>query len=43
MLERDGYWILTGLVTAVAAGTVASGVVFALLKAAIFMLTRIFQ
>lgn len=43
MLERDGYWILTGLVAAVAAATVVSGVVFAMLKAAIFMFTRIFQ
>lgn len=36
ILERDGLWILAGLVAAAASAVVVSGVVFAIVKAAIF-------
>lgn len=41
VLERDGIWILGGLAAAGVALTVVSGVVFALIKAAMFMLTQV--
>lgn len=41
VLERDGIWILGGLAAAGVAVTVVSGVVFAVLKAAIFMLAQV--
>lgn len=41
VLERDGLWILGGLAAAGVAVTVVSGVVFAVLKAAIFMLAQV--
>jgi hypothetical protein len=37
ILERDGLWIAGGLVAAVATGAVVSGVVFALIKSAIYL------
>lgn len=36
ILERDGLWILAGLMAAAASAVVVSGVVFAIVKAAIF-------
>lgn len=43
MLERDGYWIVAGLAAAMVAAAVVSGVVFALVKAAVFMLAQLIQ
>lgn len=41
VLERDGYWILSGFAIAIVAATVVSGVVFALAKTALFMFTQV--
>jgi hypothetical protein len=41
ILERDGLWILAGLVTGVASAVVVSGVVFAMVKAAVFFVTEV--
>lgn len=41
LLERDGVWIGAGLVTAVVALVVVSGVVFALFKTAVFFFTQV--
>jgi hypothetical protein len=41
ILERDGLWVLAGLATAVIAGVVVSGVVFAMVKAAVYFLTEV--
>ncbi|MCD6026900.1 MAG: exopolysaccharide synthesis protein ExoD-related protein [Solimicrobium sp.] len=41
ILARDGYWIVAGLSTAAFAMVVVSSVIFALLKAAIFMLMQV--
>ncbi|MES2716328.1 MAG: exopolysaccharide biosynthesis protein [Pseudomonadota bacterium] len=41
ILERDGLWILAGLVATMAAAAVVSGVVFAMVKAAIFFVTQV--
>lgn len=41
VLERDGIWILGGLAAAGVAVTVVSGVVFALLKAVMYLLTQV--
>ncbi|MBD3893518.1 exopolysaccharide biosynthesis protein [Hydrogenophaga sp.] len=43
ILERDGYCILAGLFTSVVAAVVVSGVLFALTKAALFMLAQVLQ
>lgn len=40
VLERDGLWVLGGLVTAVASVAVVYGVVFAMAKAALYLLAR---
>ena len=40
VLERDGLWIVAGLVASAVAATVVSGVVFALVQGAVFLLTR---
>ena len=40
ILERDGVWVLAGLVTAAAALLLAWGVVYALVKSAVFVLTN---
>lgn len=40
ILERDGAWVLVGLVTAGAAATVVSGVVYAMVQAAYYFLAR---
>jgi len=42
VLEKDGLWVLAGLVTAVVAGIVVSGVVFAMIKTAIFLVQQVF-
>lgn len=41
LLAHDGLWILAGVVTAVVAIAVGSGVVFALVESAIFVLNRL--
>ncbi len=43
ILERDGLWVLTGLATSVVAAIVASGVVFAMFKAAAFFVTEVLR
>ena len=41
VLERDGVWVLAGLGMTAVAAVVVSGVIFALIKTAIFMLTQV--
>lgn len=41
VLERDGLWILAGLATAAASAVVVSGVVFAMVKAAVYFITQV--
>lgn len=41
VLERDGLWILGGLATAAVSAVVVSGVVFAMVKAAIYFVTKV--
>lgn len=41
VLERDGVWVVAGLGMTVVATVVVSGVIFAMVKAAIFMLTQV--
>lgn len=41
ILERDGLWIVAGLCTAAVATALVSGVVFAMLKAGLFLLGRL--
>jgi len=43
ILERDGLWVLAGLAAAVASGVVVSGVIYAMLKAAIFFFTEVLR
>ncbi len=43
ILERDGLWVLAGLGTAVAAGALVSGVVWAAVKAVIYFFTQVLQ
>jgi hypothetical protein len=40
VLERDGLWVLAGTVAAVIAGVVVSGVVLAMVKAGLYVLTQ---
>jgi hypothetical protein len=42
ILERDGYWIVGGLVMAAASAVVVSGVVFAALQALLFVALKFF-
>ena len=42
MLERDGAWILGGLVSAVVAAGVVGGLAYGLVKSAIFVLMNAF-
>jgi hypothetical protein len=42
VLERDGYWIVAGLASAAASGVVVSGVVFAGIKAATYLVMNFF-
>lgn len=41
ILEHDGLWILAGLATAAVSAVVVSGVVFAMVKAAVFFVTQV--
>ena len=41
ILERDGLWILAGLAAAAVSAAVVSGVVFAMVKAAIYFFTKV--
>lgn len=41
VLERDGVWIAIGLVASAVAGAVVSGVVWAMIKAAVYLLARL--
>jgi hypothetical protein len=43
ILERDGLWVLAGLVAAAASAALVSGVVYALVKAAIYFVTHVLQ
>ncbi len=43
VLERDGVWVLAGLVTAGLAMMVVSGVVFAMIKTGIYLFTQVLQ
>lgn len=43
VLERDGLWILGGIAASAVAGTVVSGVVFALVKGALYLFTQAFS
>lgn len=41
VLERDGVWVLAGLAVAVAATSVVSGVVFAMIKAGVYFFAKV--
>jgi hypothetical protein len=43
VLERDGVWILAGLLTAIASVTVVWGVLYALIRSALFILANAFS
>lgn len=43
ILERDGLWVLAGFIVAVISTVVVSGVVFAMIKATIFLFTQVLQ
>lgn len=43
ILERDGVWVLSGLFTAIAAVALVWGVLYALMKAAVFIFANAFQ
>ncbi|MFC5513859.1 exopolysaccharide biosynthesis protein [Massilia jejuensis] len=43
ILERDGYWIIAGLVTAAASAVLVSGVLFATLQAVLFVVVKFFS
>lgn len=43
ILERDGLWVLAGMAAAIGAGALVSGVVWAMVKAAIYFVTRVLQ
>lgn len=43
VLERDGYWIIAGLVVAAGASALVSGVLFATLQAAMFVVVNFFS
>jgi hypothetical protein len=43
LLERDGLWVSAGVIMAAVSMVVVSGVVFALVKAAIFFFTQVLQ
>lgn len=43
VLERDGLWVLAGLVTAGLAIMVVSGVMFAMIKTGIYLFTQVLQ
>ena len=41
VLERDGVWVVAGFVTAAVSTVIVSGVVFALIKTAIYMMAKV--
>ena len=41
VLERDGVWVLAGFAVAAAAGSVIYGVLFALVKAGLYFVTKV--
>jgi hypothetical protein len=41
VLERDGVWVLAGLVVAAAAGSLIYGVLFAMVKASLYFFTQL--
>jgi hypothetical protein len=41
LLARDGLWVLAGLVAALAAAALVSGVIYALVQAAVYLLTKV--
>lgn len=43
VLERDGLWVLAGLTVAAVSAVVVSGVVFAMVKTAIFLFIKLLQ
>ena len=43
VLERDGLWVLAGLLMAAVSAVVVSGVVFAMVKTLLFLLTQVLQ
>jgi len=43
VLERDGVWILAGLATTAVSAVVVSGVVFAMVKAAVYFVTEVLR
>lgn len=43
ILERDGLWVLAGLITAVGSVVLVSGVLYALMKAALFVIGSAFS
>lgn len=43
VLERDGLWVLAGLVVAALSITVVSGVIFAMVKTGIYLFTQVLQ
>lgn len=43
VLERDGLWILAGFAAAAASAVVVSGVVFAMVKAAVYFVTEVLR
>jgi hypothetical protein len=43
VLERDGLWVLAGLLTTAVSAAVVSGVIYAIVKAAIFFVTKVLQ
>jgi len=43
VLERDGLWVLAGLLTTAASAAVVSGVIYAIGKAAIFFVTEVLK
>jgi hypothetical protein len=43
VLERDGLWVLAGLLTTAISAAVVSGVIYAIVKAAIFFVTKVLQ
>ena len=43
VLERDGLWVLAGLIVAAISTVVVSGVVFAMIKTTLFLFTQVLQ
>ena len=43
ILERDGVWVLAGLLTAIGSVALVSGVLYALMRAAVFIISNAFS